>query len=145
MWVLSLVTLTCDLDLQTRHSEGQNTMCEFGATLFSRCRDISYTNQKAQTDGAKNRIFCSSLQAVKTIARFSRLLQHNREGLFLFQRFINLSLTYLLRLLPIYLQPFTYPHRALIFSNTATKTSSSNKVSGCREQKFHLSVITSER
>ena len=32
----------------------------------------------------------------------------NREGLFWFQRFINLSLTYLLRHLPTYLQPQTH-------------------------------------
>jgi len=45
---------------------------------------------------------------VKTKARFSRLLWHpawKRTGLFWFSRFINMSLIYLLRHLPTYLQP----------------------------------------
>jgi len=41
----------------------------------------------------------------------------NREGIFLFQHFINLSLTYLLRHLPTYLQPWD-PHRASTMRNS---------------------------
>jgi len=41
--VLSLVTSTFDLDLQTRPSDGP---CEFGANPFSGSRYISYTNKK---------------------------------------------------------------------------------------------------
>jgi len=40
--------------------------CEFGASPFSGSREISYTNEKPQTDGTKNRTFCSSLRAVNT-------------------------------------------------------------------------------
>ena len=40
--------------------EGPN-ICEFGTNLFSGSGDISYTNKKTQTDGAKNRTFRSSL------------------------------------------------------------------------------------
>jgi len=38
---------------------------EFGANPFGGSRDISYTNKKTQTDGAKNRTSRSSLHAVK--------------------------------------------------------------------------------
>jgi len=51
---LILVTLTFDLDLQTRSSEVPNTS---SANSFSGYRDISYTNKKTQTDGGKNRTF----------------------------------------------------------------------------------------
>jgi len=37
---------------------------ELGADPFSGSRDISYTNREPQTDGAKNRTFCSSLRVV---------------------------------------------------------------------------------
>jgi len=60
---LSLVTLT--FDLQTHPSKGP---CEFGPNPFSSSRDISHTKKKPQTDGAKNRTYCSSLHAVKTNA-----------------------------------------------------------------------------
>jgi len=40
----------------------------------------------------------------------------NREGLLWFQRCINLSLTYLLRYLPTYLQP-RVPHGAILVTN----------------------------
>jgi len=61
---LSLVTLTFDLDIQTRPSEGPTRLpCEFGANLFSGSRDISYTKKKV-TDSAKNRTLRSSLRAV---------------------------------------------------------------------------------
>jgi len=44
MLFLSLVTLTFDLDLQTRPSEGLTRLpCEFGANQFSGSRDISHT------------------------------------------------------------------------------------------------------
>jgi len=56
-------TLTFDLDLQTRPSQGPKA-CEFGANPFSGSRDISDTNKKPQTYGAKNRTFRSSLRAV---------------------------------------------------------------------------------
>jgi len=39
---------------------------EFGANPFSGPGDISYTNRKKQTDGAKNRTVRSSLRAVLT-------------------------------------------------------------------------------
>jgi len=43
---LSLVTLTFDLDLQTRPSEGPKCLtCEFGTNPFSGSRDISHTNK----------------------------------------------------------------------------------------------------
>jgi len=52
---LFLVTLTFDLDLQIRPSEGPITYsCKFGANPFSGYRDISYTNKKV-TDSPKNR------------------------------------------------------------------------------------------
>ena len=38
--------------------------CELGANLCSGSRDVSYTNKKTQTDGAKNRTFRSSLGLV---------------------------------------------------------------------------------
>jgi len=44
----------------------------------------------------------------------------NGGGLFWFRRFINLSLTYLLRHLPTYLQPWD-PHRAWFRGNTWRK------------------------
>jgi len=54
-----------DLDLYTRPSKGPDTSpCEFGANLFGSSRDISYTNKKTQTDGAKDRTFHSSLCVV---------------------------------------------------------------------------------
>jgi len=64
---LSLVTLTFDLDIQTRLSKQPNmSPCEFGANPFSVSHSISYTNKKV-TDSAKNRILCSLLRAVKII------------------------------------------------------------------------------
>ena len=38
--------------------------CEFGGNPFSDSRDISYTNKKPQTNGAKNKTFRSSLHVV---------------------------------------------------------------------------------
>ena len=50
--ILSLVTLTSDLDLQTIQARDQARLpCEFGAYPFIGSRDISYTNK----NGAKNR------------------------------------------------------------------------------------------
>jgi len=64
---LSLVTLTFDLDLQLARAKEQIRLpCEFGANPFSGSRDISYTNNKPQADGTKNRTFRSSLRAVRT-------------------------------------------------------------------------------
>jgi len=40
--------------------------CEFGANPFSGSGNISYTNKKQQTDGAKNRTLRSSLHVVIT-------------------------------------------------------------------------------
>jgi len=64
---LSMVTVTFDLDLQTRVRAMDQTRlpCEFGANPFSGSRYISYTN-KTQTDCAKNRTFRSSQRTVKT-------------------------------------------------------------------------------
>jgi len=62
---LSLVTLTFDLGVQTRPSEGQTRLpCEAGANPFSGSRDISHTTKTAQTGGAEKRTFRSSLRAV---------------------------------------------------------------------------------
>jgi len=63
---LSLVTLTFDLDLQTRPSEVPITKHVLRmnlAQLRSAVPEIFHT-QKPQTDGAKNRTFRSSLRAV---------------------------------------------------------------------------------
>jgi len=52
-------------DLQTRPSEGSTRLpCEFGANPFSGSRNISYKQKKPQTDGTKNRTFCSSQRVV---------------------------------------------------------------------------------
>jgi len=53
MPVLSLVTLTFDLGLQTRFGARDQTRlpCEFGANLFSGSQDISYTNKKTPQTG----------------------------------------------------------------------------------------------
>jgi len=48
--------------------------CEFGENMFSSSRDISYTNKEPQTDGAKNRTFCSSLRVVITLHQSQALL-----------------------------------------------------------------------
>jgi len=47
--VLSLVTLTFDLDIQTRPSQGSKTSpCKFGANLLSSSRDMSDKQTKKQ-------------------------------------------------------------------------------------------------
>jgi len=62
---LSLVTLTFDLDLQTRPSEGPNTFSGVNlAQIRSPVLEIFHTQTKTQTDGSKNRTFRSSLRAV---------------------------------------------------------------------------------
>jgi len=56
-----------DLDLWPSNLSERGTKrlpCEFGANPFSSSRDISYTNKKPQTDGTKNRTFCSSVCVV---------------------------------------------------------------------------------
>jgi len=51
--VLSLVTFTFDLDIQTCPSDGQNmSSCEFCANPFSDSRDISYTNKQKKSQTA---------------------------------------------------------------------------------------------
>jgi len=56
-----------DLDLQTYRLRHQTRLpCESDSNPFSGSGDISNTNKKPQTDGAKNRTFRSSLRAVKT-------------------------------------------------------------------------------
>jgi len=59
---LSLVTLTFKL-VQVR--DQTLLPCEFGANPFSGSGNISYTNKKTQTDGAKN-TFHSSLHVLIT-------------------------------------------------------------------------------
>jgi len=74
---LSLVTLTFDVDIQTRPSDGSNTLpCEFRPNPFIGSRDIWFTNKQkvtdsAKTDSAKNRTLRSLLRAVITIAKNS--------------------------------------------------------------------------
>ena len=51
---LSLVTLTFDLELQTRPSEGPTRLpCECGANPFSGSRDISCTSRKTRLTAPK--------------------------------------------------------------------------------------------
>ena len=45
----------------------------------------------------------------------------NAEGLFLFRHFINLSLTYLLRNLPTYLQPRTHTGQSSLLSSRQSR------------------------
>ena len=71
---VTLVTLTCKIIPAMDQTRLQ---CDFGANPFSCYRDISYTNNKPQTDGAKNRTFRSSLRAV-TI---------NKHSVFVYQVF----------------------------------------------------------
>ena len=52
--VLSLVTLTFDLDIQTR--DQSHLVCEFGANPFSDSRDISYTNKKKSQRAPKQNL-----------------------------------------------------------------------------------------
>jgi len=81
MLFFTLVTLTFDLDIQTRSSMGPNTLlCEFGTNPFSGYQDISYTNKKV-TDSAKNRTLCSSLCVVKIGQKFRDKLGHHISGL----------------------------------------------------------------
>jgi len=55
-----------DLDLKIPLSKDQTRLlCEFGANPFSSSQNVSYTNKKPQTDGARNRTFHSSLRVVK--------------------------------------------------------------------------------
>jgi len=64
---LSLVTLTFDLNLQTRPREGPNTSSVLiWCKSFQRFPRYFIHKQKTQTDGVKNRTFRSSLRAVKT-------------------------------------------------------------------------------
>jgi len=54
----SAVVVPDDLDLQLVRARNQTRLpCEFGANPFRSSTDISYTNKKTQTDGAKNRTF----------------------------------------------------------------------------------------
>jgi len=68
-------------------------------------RKHAFTNQKKCTTQNKHKNLKSGLVASYNIR------PGNGEGLFLFWRFINLSLTYLLRHLSTYLQPWD-PHEA---------------------------------
>jgi len=75
----------------------------------------AYTNQmKCTTTQNKHKKTKPSLVASYNIR------PGNGEGLFWFGRFINLSLTYLLRHLPTYLQPGT--HTGRMNTELATKT-----------------------
>ena len=91
------LTLMHKLDLARDQTHLQ---CKFGANPFSGSQDISYTNKKPQTDGTKNRNFCSSLRAVKTKARFSCLLRDptwkQRRPILIsaFHKFVSYLLTY---------------------------------------------------
>jgi len=67
---LSLVTLTFK---HVRARDQTRFPCEYGAKPFSRSPDISYTNKKPQTDGAKNRTFRSSPRAVKITSLWSTM------------------------------------------------------------------------
>jgi len=68
MLFLSLVTLTFDLDLQTRPSKGPHVFRVHLAQIRSAIPEIFHTQaKKPQTDGAKNRTFHSSLHVVKSI------------------------------------------------------------------------------
>ena len=71
--VLSLVTLTFDLDLQTRPSEGPNTSSVWiWRKSVQRFPGIFHTQTKnPQTDDAWNRTSCSSLLAVGLIISVS--------------------------------------------------------------------------
>jgi len=67
MPVLSLVTLTFDLGLQTRFVARDQTRlpCEFGANLFSGSQDISYTNKKTPTDWQDQKTEHSAVDCVR--------------------------------------------------------------------------------
>jgi len=64
---------------------------------------LNFTRQKHTFTNQKK---CTTTQKLKPgqVASYD-IRPGNRDGLFLFLRFINLSLTYLLRHLPTYLQP----------------------------------------
>jgi len=65
MQFLSLVPWPLTLTFKFVQARDQTHLpSEFGANPFSSSRDISYTNNKLQTDGTKNRTFRSSLSAV---------------------------------------------------------------------------------
>ena len=80
--IFSLVTLTFDLDLQTRPSEGpiKHFFHVNLAQIRSAVPDIFHT-QKPQTDGAKNRTFRSLLLAVRMPHKDKRLCEDMMEGL----------------------------------------------------------------
>jgi len=66
----------------------------------------------------------------------------NGEGLFLFWRFINLSLTYVLRRLPSYMQPWN-PHEA----SSHTTVPSNDHYPGCMGlpiESFSADIHTSD-
>ena len=64
---LSLVTLTFDLEIQTRPSKGQTRLlCDLCANPFSGSRDISYTDNKVTADSARQKQ--NLTRAVKTIS-----------------------------------------------------------------------------
>ena len=71
--------------IRDRARDQTRLLCEFGANLFSVSRDISYTNKKPQTDGAKKGTFRSSLSVVKTTTandtrtKLSELKQKNAK------------------------------------------------------------------
>ena len=72
MSFLSLITFDLEGTSLKVKVKVTRLLCEFGANPLSGSQDISYTNKKPQTDGAKNRTFRSSLHVVKT-AKVPRL------------------------------------------------------------------------
>ena len=77
----------------------------------------TFTNQKeCTTTQSKHKNLKPGLVASYDIRR-----PGNGEGLFWFQRFINLSLTYLLRHLPTYLQP-RHQHGVTLKETQSTDT-----------------------
>jgi len=77
MSFLSLVTLTADLDIHTRPSEGPDTssVWMWRKSVQRSPRYFIHKQKNPQTDGAKNRTFRSSLRAV-TIHTFKNTSKH---------------------------------------------------------------------
>ena len=66
---------------------------ECGTNPFSGSQDTSYTRKKPQTDGAKNRTFCSSMHVIKTTWKLV-LFQMNRDKQTLGLFYTTACLTY---------------------------------------------------
>jgi len=86
--------LTFGLDHQSRPSDGANVFRVNLAQIRSAVPEIFHTQQKTQTDGAKNRTFRSSLRAVKTTMRLTYLnvLEHTFDDLYFYFIFAVLEL-----------------------------------------------------